>query len=229
MSKLEAGALIIRNLKSFDDGIKRFNFVVEPTIFKRIEQFIKNWVASKPDWYGNFEWEKDGISFAPKSWSIPKSTNKANQQKISATNGVDAAYVYFTFGEREGDDLGDSEKTDYTWLTRLCRVGLNSMGFSWVTDDSKLGITGNRLKWRNFVRGHVDTIAKHGFLFEEKTGGFFLPVEIDCEQLAKAYESETLDDALIPIGAQLDRVYAASGDFTKLLTAAKKEFLNQRR
>jgi hypothetical protein len=236
MSKLEAGALIIRNLKLFDDSVKLFTFEIERTIFKRIDKFIEKWVSSRrSDWYGFFEWDEQGIHFAPRTWSIPKSAGKAKPksakktkgQNTSATSDIDDAYVYFEFGRREDDD--DSEKTDYQWLTRLCRVGLNSMGFSWMTDDSALGITGNRLKWRAFVRDYVDALAKHGFLFEEKRGGFFLPVEIDSEQLAKAYESETLDDALIPIGVQLDRLYAATGDFTKLLAAAKKEFLKQRR
>ena len=227
MSKISAGALIIRNLKLFDDSVKLFMLEVDPTIFSALEQQIKKWVELKTNWYGTFNWnELETIMFAPKEWVVRPFDTKGVDQTSYSLKGVPPAFAYFSLGARQEDDTSDvSEKYDQYWLTRLCRVGRNSIGFLWQMNTDALPVTSQRkTKLKEIARHHADALSKHGFVFEEKNGNFFLPIEIDSENLAKAYESEAIDDALTSVMERLERVAAATGEFTKLVSAARKEF-----
>ena len=51
-----------------------------------------------------------------------------------------------------------------------------------------------------------------------------LPIEIDAETPAKVYENEEIDDALTSVTERLGQVSAATSEFSKLVSAAKREF-----
>jgi hypothetical protein len=55
-----------------------------------------------------------------------------------------------------------------------------------------------------------------------------LPIEIDAETPAKVYESEEIDDALTSVTERLGQVSAATSEFCKLASAAKREFAKRK-
>jgi hypothetical protein len=55
-----------------------------------------------------------------------------------------------------------------------------------------------------------------------------LPIEIDAETPAKVYESEEIDDALTSVTERLGQVSAATSEFSKLASAAKREFAKRK-
>ena len=209
-AKEKAGALIIRNLRLFEDASKLLQFEIERPIFDEIDRIAEQW-ANDHKWVGTFDWWNDQLSLVPKGWILPETDNSEYQAR-------------FEFWLRHGDDEGDTEKSDYWYLTRLCGVGSNSIGFKWYEEPEVIGTQGNRRKWKEFIRERADPFIEMGFEFEEERGRFFLPVVLDQEKLAVSYENSAIEDALLPIHEALDKIGNSVKAFTDVLTVAKREF-----
>jgi hypothetical protein len=153
MSKTTAGGLIIRNLRLFEDATKLLYFEVEPKIFGEIDRISERW-ADHHKWDGAFDWWNSELWLAPRNWMVAGSDAKW--------------FAWFELSMRRGDDEGETEKSDYWYLTRLCGVGANAIGFKWYEDGDVLGTRGNRIKWKAFVRERVQPFEKLGFEFEEE-------------------------------------------------------------
>jgi hypothetical protein len=227
-----AAAQIIRHLRVFDESTKLLTFKVEPEVFGKIEQAIKPWFdfqrkQQKQVWYGSFEWNGNAEEtvFAPKDWAKDRA---AVGDKLDWTSKeVPEAYAYFSIGVRDGDDRGDTENSDYWYLTRLCHVGTqsNSLGFVWTLNEEALGVKGRKAQWKELLRKHAEKLERRGFSYESKDGRLFLPLRIDAEQLANSFESESVDDALQqPLDQCLRIISEAVADFTEVIEEVRTKF-----
>jgi hypothetical protein len=209
MTKTDAGALIIRNLGVFEEASKLLSHEIERDIFAEIDRLVKDW-ASDHDWCGKFDWWKDQLSLAPREWVISEKDYEVQ--------------AHFEFWMRHSDDEGETDKSDYWYLTRLCGAGINDLGFKWYEIPAYLGTQGNRIRWKAFVRTRALPFEKLGFQFEEERGRFYMPVRLDQGRLAQAYEKGGIEDALTPVRDALDKLQRSVGAFTGLIKDARREF-----
>jgi hypothetical protein len=221
MGKREAGALIIRNFKLMESATKLLHWTVEKEIFAAVSELCAHWVNTQ-DWAGEFNWWTDSLWFAPKDW-----LRRQYAAKQVGRRKKQEAFAWFDFTVREGDDWGDSEKSDWYYLTRLCSVGENQIGFAWMPDETELRITGNKAEWRAFAQSQANAFIDRGFVIEEKTARFFLPVQVSNERLAAAYEVDSITDALQPFVIALETLGSCADDFTKLIALARDRFASK--
>jgi hypothetical protein len=210
MSTDELDALIIRNLCDLDAAAKRLEFDIEGRIGKVIDQIAEAW-SQKQGWEGKFDFDLNtNLWVAPAEW-------KSAEGKADA----DAMLGFFALWTGFGDDFDFEVENDYFWLTRLCGAGRGKIGFRWTYGKS-LGAT--RPKWKRFVQPYVERIRKTAFTYEEGSGLFFMPIRIEVEALAASIVDDTIEVALQPFSAALNRLLAAKPEFDALLQGAKASF-----
>jgi hypothetical protein len=216
MTKEQNGAKIIRNLGLLDDAAKALIHTIEEEIFSSVGKLVSSWVQTK-EWCGEFDYYKMGIWVAPKAWLRAPSRAKHKPKQ--------EADALFLLSIRQGDDDGASNKSDYFDLTRLCQLRQNQLGWLWDLDRKALGLTGheNRVKWRHLFQEHASQFASQGFV-TEKRGMIFLPVKVENEHLAVAYEQQKIENALVPVIDALTKIHGLTNDFSKLVTLAKTTF-----
>ncbi|MBM6593091.1 hypothetical protein [Microvirga pudoricolor] len=228
MSKEQTGALLIRNLRLFEDASKLLRHDVEKTVFDAIDKLIEDW-ASKANWIGQYDFIDEQTWFAPPHWG-PQATSIAvrSPTKGAGKKQEDDAHAWFGFWGGENDDLSDALTEDHWYLTRLCNVGSGELGFRWHITDGEFGIRGKKAKWKSFIRERASGFTAKGFKFEADAGSFFLPVRIDPTRLAQAYESGSVEDGLDPVRQALVRIAEVIPQFDRLHAEIRQEFQGQR-
>jgi hypothetical protein len=205
-----ARAVIVRNLAVLDEASSLLQHKMEPEVFAAIDELAKKWVE-KRKWRGKFNFLKDELWIAPPNW-------------LSEPDNDDSVFAWFEFHAGEGDDIGESENWAFYWLTRLCALRTGELGLRLALENTKLGITGNKPKWRQFLFSRATPFIEHGFKVEEREGRLFLPVRVDQGLLAKAYEDESMEEALIPFSEALERIDICLPLVEKLLNDTKEQF-----
>jgi hypothetical protein len=210
MEPRQIDALIIRHLADLDEATKCAN-KLDIEIWEELGKIAEKWKDDK-------EWEArysiDFLWFAPQSWNLDKQPEKDSEGNW---------WAYFDFDAGANDDWDENNyDLDVYFTTRLCNISNGKFGLRWRSDYYS---EGNLVRWRKFTGAAAeDVIRQTGFGYEKETGGFYLPVKIDLETLAKAIEENAMEDAMKPFRTALDTLVNAEKVFTKLLIAAKKEF-----
>jgi hypothetical protein len=196
----QAGALAIRHIAVLEQAN---NVLLELTelVWKAINDVCHD-VVHRKAWDGKFE-STEQQWFAPTDW---RSTTTGTPER-TATIVVDC--------------YGDS---DTYWLTALCGVGEDRVGFWWRFQYQYL--TG-KVAWKKFAvdaNRHHSLREKFGFEYVSDAGEWFLPFKLDEKLLATAYETEDWTKALKPVSDALEKVEAAMPTFTAIIDEAKAAF-----
>jgi hypothetical protein len=215
MSKEQLDALdvlIVQHIGDLDAAANRLRYEIQRKVGKKINSTVEEW-CDDHGWYGKFDWNEDRLWLLPEGW-----------RGAEATADDEDAIAYFNFGVRFGDDLdSDDGSVDYFWLTRLCKQGKGTIGFSFKRE-AGLGIKKKKL-WIPLAAEHANKGSARalGFDYEEGDGTFFKALVIDKEALAKAIEEDDFAEALKPLRDALDVLPDAVADFQPLIDKAKAQ------
>ncbi|NIJ43485.1 hypothetical protein FHS78_003800 [Parvibaculum indicum] len=205
MHDAQIDALIVRHLGDLDMAASYLANELEPRVASAMNSMAEKW-AKKRRWRGQYSWsvgEDDYLWLAPQSWAVPDSDNDV--------------YLSFCLWGEERDDFTGKKGHDYFWLTRLLRAGQGKLGFLVECETQYFG---GKAQWKKFVRTYVEKLRAEGFVFMEGSGGFFRPLVVDAETMAKAIEANAIEDALGPFVNALDDLKAAQPAFDELLQDA---------
>lgn len=196
-------ALIVRHIADLDAASRLVEEKLDPMLERALERLLKQW-AREHKWESGGDWKKTYPFVFPSDWNIGPRDGEGKYQ--DAWFEVDAV-------ESQSDAIGGSSY----WIARLCGIGGSIIiNWNWTKDGYKLK------DWKAFAAKHVADLKGAGFNYDEGSGGFFIPIKMDAEQVADAVESNTFEDALRPVVYDaLDRCFQAKGRFDKILKAAK--------
>jgi hypothetical protein len=194
----KAGALILRNLKTFNDAALLMGGSMYVELVREVNQSVKNW-TEQAGWMGEYDWDNNNLWVSPAEWQI---------------GGEKGQYLARFELLAEADDTESYEVAD------LCGCGQSRYGFRFSPN---YGALGGKSKWNVFSKS-LPAVASRlstelGFLDEGK-GVWFVPVLMDAAALASAYENEDYSVALAPLAQALDKIKAAMPVFDKILRKA---------
>lgn len=174
---------------------------VEKIVFGAIDKKVSDWVDSRGDWEGVFDFLDDENSFKPNSWEKDEKGDYC------------AWYA-----------LGCESEKGYLHrhrLSSLCAAVSSRFGLwfevdvSWITGKR----SGSAAAWRNYLAEQFPQKKLAGF--ELQGGSLFLPIRVDAKVLAEDYP-DSLDEALAPIDEALKKLEVAHPEIDALLKAAQK-------
>ena len=176
---------------------------VEKKVFSAIDEKIKEWVESRGDWEGVFNFLDDETSFKPKVWENDPSGDYGSYYELDYEAGEECkhylspllAVVPIKFG---------------IWF---------SVNASWVTGQNGK-VARPSAAWQNYLAGKLPYTKLVELGFELRGASIFLPIRIDSELLADDYPN-SLDDALEPVDQALKKLDAAHVEIDALLKAAR--------
>jgi hypothetical protein len=197
----DAGALILRNLKIFNDAAVFVETNMQPEIFGHINDAIKAFSETN-GWTGSYSYLDGDCWTAPKNWTL---TNESN-----------AAWFWFCTEDDDGPDEGFD-------ISDICGLTSNCTGFRFNIYTS---VTGRKRKTaaltQEFHKEVSPKMGKIGFR-PLSASSYFLPVTLDAEQLATAWKSSDYSAALKPIIDGLDRLKMAAQILSPLVEAVIKQ------
>jgi hypothetical protein len=111
---------------------------------------------------------------------------------------------------------------EYSWIAAAAGVGSTQMGFelqfrNGLSPFGQVAIANDKA---------VDALLKLGFVRDEPKERLFIPVKTQAEALAKGFEENDLEKALIPIRQAIELAISAKAELDKLVeqvrSAAKR-------
>ena len=198
----KAGSIILANLAMFNESAILFENEIQPAFLQAFDNITGEW-AGEEKWIGLFLNHTDEYTWlAPSEWLTPFSEEE---------NDV-VAWFNLEYGHGEGDayDLAD-----------LCGVGQDDMGF---TLRIKYGEFGGKSKWNKFFKTLPVSISSRlqalGFN-DCGQGVFFIPIKLNPNLLANAWENEDYEEIMQPVIAVLENIKQSVPIFDELFSLAK--------
>lgn len=197
----KAGTMILEHLAMFNEAAVLYETQIHTEVVEELDIAIEQW-AKNEGWGVEADWREDGfIWVAPLEWNIGPDE--------------DDFKAWFVLDSLE--ETGNSYK-----IADLCGVGESEFGFWFVVEHQ---VFGGKTQWNTFIRSLPSEIIKEisafGFLDKGK-GSYFLPVRIECKELASAWDNEDYAKVFEPITTALDKLKNSKNVFDKLLVAAEK-------
>jgi hypothetical protein len=195
----KAGTMILEHLAMFNEAVVLYETQIHTEVAEELDIAIEQW-AKNEGWDVEADWRDDGtIWVAPLEWKI----------------GEDDFTAWF-----ELVYLNDT--TTSFLIANLCGVGETELGFRFEVQRQ---VFGGKTQWNTFFKSIPSNIIKEisalGFLDQGK-GSYFLPVRIDCKELASAWDNEDYAKVFEPITIALEKLKTSQYVFDKLLAAAEK-------
>ena len=158
-----AGALILSNIKIFNEAAALYIEIIEPKILNGINECFQNLSTGK-SWEGKFKLETNGeIWLRPKKWK------------------EGALEAWFEIGNTD-------DKEDNYWIPLLCNQAINDRqaGFFF---DANPDIFGGKIKWKNHIKNTPEDLKRRlkEIGFELVKDRFFLPVQLSHEALSESW------------------------------------------
>lgn len=199
----KAGHLILSRLGMFNEAVVLFENVIEPAMKKGIDACAEYFVEEN-DWCGEFEFHSDDSCWlAPAHW---RSNPGDEDPELKAWFEID--YI--------------EDNNDF-WTALFCGVATQGgeAGFSFCIDPASFG---GKNAWNACAKKIPQDLilALDGIGFKNLgKGKFFLPVRLDCQQLAQSWlefgEFTRDDDSLIPLAASLEKLKQAVWIFDQIM------------
>ena len=206
----KAGTLILENLAMFNEAAMLYEDVIEREIFEKLDNVIQNWAQENG-------WENKTISDADfnfEAWVAPPKWN------ASGDNKEEPSKANFSLWYLEED------ATNSFFVADLCGVGQTEMGF-WF--EISYPTFGGRTKWNAFAKtiptDMTKKIAEFGFRDQGRCA-YFLPIKLDHEKMARAWDNEDYTECFEPIVSALKTLKDSQSVFDELLAMAGA-FLNK--
>src|SRR5574337_1055908 len=186
-----------------DDATKLLYEITE-NISNSIDRIIEGW-AKRKGWRGTYAWyEDDWTAFWPSAWQIGDEESKD-------------LLAWYSWENKDDDG-------SYWTLTDLTSERTGITGFRFAVDVKQFTCPTKR-EWRKFCdeqRTALPELESSGFKYDESSGTWFLPWRLDAKQLAEAYASGSIEDALDPVRDALRKIDEAHPHFEKLIEADRK-------
>lgn len=196
----EIDRLLIQHIGDLDDGARRLG-ILQERVASTIDDVFNEWLDVKGWFPDGGHWKvRQDAALAPKHWV-------ADEIKWLA---------WFSLGFGSGDDGTAGAERDSFWLTRLCKAGQGEMGLRFAQQEF------GRTAWKKYLRDQAARFRGTRFIVDEEPS-FFLPVVIDKEQLAKAFEEEDLKPAFGPLIEAFNYVHETVHLFDDLLVNFRKQ------
>ena len=199
----KAGSVILANLAMFNESAILFESEIEPAFMEALDKTIEEW-ASQQEWIGLFE------AYADKdTWIYPSEWRTSLAEEESDT--VVAGFLLgFAHGEGDAYDLAD-----------LCGVGQDEKGFIFRVKHEEFS---GKSKWNKFYKQLQTSISSRlqalGFN-DCGLGLFFIPIKLDPNLLANAWENEDYVEIMKPVIAVLENIKQSVPIFDELFSLAK--------
>ncbi|SDA35735.1 hypothetical protein [Sphingomonas sp. NFR15] len=196
------GNVIVRHIDELEAALRFAHNTMQPMLAKAIAAVIEDkrrdlaWAGEEP---ANLD---ETIWLAPEEWRIPGKPDD------------DDFYLSFSLDTTPCIDGHEPE----TWVGTLCGFAGATVRFSASTDG-----VGQR-EWKALLRSQgalLDELVDRGFLCDPRTGDIALTIPIDRALLALGFEEETLEAALAPLAAGIDRIVASRSVFDRLVQVIK--------
>lgn len=195
----ELNALIVRSIGDIESALVQA-YAIDRMLFQAVGEAIKQQLASV-DWHVSRDEEERDIWFTRHAW-LPSDTELPGAPYRIDLDGV---------GGLNGGE-------DETWLAQFLQVGPNQAGAAFF-------LTGNGLKGRRATALYrsqsdtLDTLLAAGF--QREGASIFLPLRLNAEQLAQAFENGDLDEAMQPVRDALAVIVEAQPHLDQLVKAAQ--------
>lgn len=215
MSDNEAGALIIRSLEMLEE-VKKLHDSEKgpgPSTCKAICDLVEAW-SNEQDFEGEYKlWDEKTIWFAPPEW------------KYADERGRDAwKACYELIFIKAGEEVDLDEVRVNFIISPIVGVGSVKTGIR-IGINHKAVNASSLSVWKKYVQKHGSYVELMKMGFEPiEDGDWFITWRIDSEELASAYKSGNIPDALNPISDSLEKIRQAHPIFEKLLIEAETNF-----
>ncbi len=211
MSELrKASSIILANLAMFNEAVVLFENEIEPLFLKALDESIQKWVEEKAQaWVGLFENNDEG-----QTWIFPSQWHSADMD--DETDSLAWFNLEFLNGDGSSYDLAD-----------LCGVGQDEMGFTFRI---KYGEFGGKTAWNRFTKSLptsiVQSLQSLGFNDYGK-GVFFIPIKLNPDLLASAWENEDYEELMQPVIVVLENIKQSITIFNEVFSLAKQAGLGR--
>ncbi|MCB5195692.1 hypothetical protein [Deefgea salmonis] len=199
----EAGALILSQLEMFNETVKLYEAVIQPEVFESMEKLVIE-ATEGQGWIGGYYESNSEIWLAPEIWNAAES---------SEDPALRAGFTLVNFNEEDDSYL----------IAALCGYASASAGFKFFIDTKAFGgkpvWNKNFQAWAEKSPKSIQNIQALGFRDLGK-GEFFLPVQLDAEELSNAYRTNDFEVALEPLQNALEIIKHSQKLFDQILNDA---------
>lgn len=198
----KAGSVILANLAMFNESAILFESEIEPAFMEALDKTIESWV-SEQKWIGLFNYHIDNQAWISLSeWHCTGTEDEFDT----------IAWFNLEFGHGEGNsyDLAD-----------LCGIGQDEMGFTFRI---KYGEFGGKSKWNKFFKVLPVSINERLQALDFNDCGlgvFFIPIKLNPNLLATAWENEDYEEIMQPVIAVLENIKQSVPIFDEIFSLAK--------
>lgn len=202
MKDPEVGAVIVRHIDEIEAALKYADETMEPQLGKAVAELGNDWLK-KHEWAGETE-DDLGEEF----WVASKEWQMEGESK-------DSFDLYANFDS----SVGPNDFDPSTWIANF--AGFLGAGIHFTFETDAL----NKNPWKSLLKTEtilVDELLSRGFQCDLKSGELAMPISIDRETLAEAFQEEDFEEALKPIEKALDNMLAAKDVLDKLVEAIRK-------
>lgn len=209
----EAGELVIRNIRMLEQAHAMASSM-DDAICIQMENLFKD-VLDESLWFTHLPSAEKGRCSDDASWI------SLNQWRADSGKPEDF-HAWFTILDE------DQEDEEEFYITQLCKQGMSRIGVSWGADYKALLRKDVKQLWTKWKRFSEVQNKAHPRLeelgFNYKDGAWFMPMQVDIEELAASFKDDSVSAVLLP---EIERVVRAVEisipEFDAIIEAAKKE------
>jgi hypothetical protein len=196
---IRAGAIILKDLRLFNETVIFFERKIEPRIRHEIESLVNKW-AENATWKFWGDLQDVGLFVAPPDWF----------------GDAGCCLAQFAFGPRSQE-----ERASY-YVAEIFGEGETDWGFWFYVEPRHFE---GKKKWNAFAKTlnqEIDELGKIGWI-HMGCGEFFLPSPLSSASLPSAWENEDWEESLSPIKTSMDALVSAKTIFDGLIDKAKSK------
>jgi len=194
---IRAGAIILNDLRLFNESIVFFESNVEPKICREIESLFNKW-AGNANWKARGDVKDEGLYVVPPDWFVEAGCYLAQ----------------FAFGPRS------QEETASYYVADIFGAGETDWGFWFYVEASQFE---GKKKWNAFskkLNDEIDELGKIGWI-HMGCGAFFLKTNLSATSLPSAWENDDWEESLSPLKMTMDVLVTSKPIFDGIIANAR--------
>lgn len=195
----QLNALLVRNIGDIEAAVRHTADVVDKRLWEEAADQVGDILDEA--WFTKLNVDETEVLFAKLSWLDPEKPDQPN------------AKIWL-------DERLETE-SDFTWLAEFLAAGPKSGKVALFFDQNLI----TKAQWKKHLKERLDVIGKlndNGFIYDGSDGALFLPVVLNRETLAKAFEKDDFTEALTPLSDAL-RAVVTSAELLDQLVAEARE------
>jgi hypothetical protein len=199
-SKLDA--LLVRHVGDIEAALHHISAITTKRLFRELAEVVEDELDEK-DWFSTLVAEDNDLWFAPRTWL----TAKTNPQQADAWFALDEL-------------VQDGGEADETWIAELLAVGPQGAKTALIFYQDPFG----RAAWKKLLKQNGPMIAmlqEAGVSYDASSASLYIPVTLQGETLATAFEQEEFEAAFLPFREAVRTAVAARPLIDELLTKAR--------